>query len=133
MYLNRTIKFMRFITQRLKSFAHAFRGLKWAWSSQVHIRIHSIAALLVCAAGLAVGVSAGEWIMLLLCIGCVFSAELFNTAIEVFANKLHPNMDPEIGKVKDLAAAAVLICALTSALVGFIIFIPYIKAGLAPF
>lgn len=124
---------MRFITKQLRSFAHAFRGLKWAWSSQIHIRIHAIAALLVCAAGLAAGVTPREWILLLLCIGCVFSAELFNTAIEVFANKLHPNMDPEIGKVKDLAAAAVLICALTSVLVGLIIFIPYVKAALVRF
>ena len=124
---------MRSITHRLKSFVHAFRGLKWAWGSQVHIRIHILAAILVGVAGLTADVSKGEWIALLLCIGSVFSAELLNTAIEVLANKLHPQMDPEIGKVKDLAAAAVLICALISAIVGLIIFIPHIKAALLRF
>ena len=60
--------------------------------------------------------------------GCgtsVLAAEAFNTAIERLVNLVSPDYHPIAGDVKDIAAGAVLICAVTAALVGAIIFIPY--------
>jgi diacylglycerol kinase (ATP) len=54
----------------------------------------------------------------------VLGLEGINTAIEVLADKLHPGFDPEIGKVKDVAAGAVLIASIVAAIIGFIIFAP---------
>lgn len=67
-----------------------------------------------------------EWIMIVFAIGFVFAAEAFNTAIEIWVDKLQPDFDPKAGRAKDLAAAAVLIAAISAATVGLIIFIPKI-------
>ncbi|MNR31144.1 Undecaprenol kinase [compost metagenome] len=67
-----------------------------------------------------------EWIALIVCISSVLAAELFNTAIEVLVNLVSPEFNPKAGLVKDIAAAAVLIVALMSLVVGLIIFVPKI-------
>ena len=38
---------------------------------------------------------------------------------------IEPKMDAKIGRIKDVSAAAVLTCALISAVVGLLVFIPY--------
>lgn len=57
------------------------------------------------------------WALGALTIGLVIVAELFNAALETLADHLHPERHPEIGATKDIAAAAVLIAALTAVLV----------------
>ena len=64
--------------------------------------------------------------MLLLTIGCVWMAEALNTAVEYVADACHPEQHPLIKRAKDVAAAAVLLVAITALLVGVIIFTPYI-------
>jgi diacylglycerol kinase (ATP) len=61
---------------------------------------------------------AGWWLFNLFCIALVLSAELFNTALEHLADKLHPERDPAIKVAKDCAAGAVLILALLAVIVG---------------
>jgi len=63
-----------------------------------------------------------SWAILLLCVGLVLSAELFNTALESTLDKLHPESHPSIRRAKDCAAGAVLLISLTSAVV-FLIFL----------
>ena len=52
-------------------------------------------------------------------------AKLFNTAIEKLVDLVSPERHPVAGQVKDIAAGAVLICAVAAAIIGLIIFIPY--------
>ena len=54
------------------------------------------------------------------------SAELFNTAIERLVDLVSPQRHPLAGQVKDIAAGAVLVCALAAIAVGLIIFVPYL-------
>ncbi|MBS1572036.1 MAG: diacylglycerol kinase family protein [Bacteroidetes bacterium] len=70
-------------------------------------------------------VSAIESIIILLICFLVLSAELFNSAIEKFCDFVHPNHHQVIGYVKDVAAAAVLILAFSSLVIGLIIYLPY--------
>jgi diacylglycerol kinase (ATP) len=56
----------------------------------------------------------------------VLAAEGFNTAIERLVDLVSPDYHPIAGDVKDVAAGAVLICAIAAAIVGMIVFIPYI-------
>jgi diacylglycerol kinase (ATP) len=63
--------------------------------------------------------------MVVMCIGTVIAAELFNTAIEKLVDLVSPERHPVAGQVKDIAAGAVLICAVAAAIIGLIIFIPY--------
>ena len=64
--------------------------------------------------------------MVVLCFGLVLAAEGFNTAIERLVDLVSPDYHPIAGDVKDVAAGAVLICAIAAAIVGMIVFIPYI-------
>lgn len=62
--------------------------------------------------------------------GVVLAAEGFNTAIERLVNLVSPERNPIAGDVKDIAAGSVLICAIVAAIVGIIIFMPYVLAVL---
>ena len=71
-------------------------------------------------------ISPAQWTAIALAAGLVLAAEAFNTAIEVLCDAVKPDIDPAVRRVKDLAAAGVLISALTSIVVGLIVFIPAI-------
>ncbi|MEI8048963.1 MAG: diacylglycerol kinase family protein [Bacteroidota bacterium] len=108
----------------LKSFNNAIRGIKFLIRSQQNSRIELLIAAIVIVAGFLFRISSTEWLAVLLCIALVLSLEGINTAIEIFADKLHPGFDKEIGNVKDVAAGAVLIGAAVAAFIGFIVFAP---------
>ncbi len=73
------------------------------------------------AAGLLLRIDRGEWLWLVLAIGWVWTAEAFNTAIERLADRVIAERDPQIGVVKDLAAAGVLISAIGAAVIGLLV------------
>lgn len=108
----------------LKSFSNAFRGIALLFKSQPNAQIELTIAVIVIVTGFLLKISSIEWIIILLCIALVLSLEGINTSIEIFADKLHPGFDKEIGKAKDVAAGAVLISAIIAAIIGFIIFAP---------
>ena len=113
-----------FLSGRAQSFAHAFRGLAALFRTQPNARIHAIAAALVIGLAAFFRVSAGEWALLLGCIGFVFAAEAFNTALETLADEVTLERRERIGRAKDLSAAAVLMAAIVSICVGGVIFAP---------
>jgi diacylglycerol kinase (ATP) len=110
--------------RRLRSILCAFRGLHALFREQPNAWIHLIAALGVIIAGILCHLSAIEWGVIIFAIGLVFSAELFNSAIEELVNKVSPEFHPLAGKIKDLAAGAVLVAAITAAIIGLIVFLP---------
>ena len=112
----------------IKSFNYAFKGIGQAMSSQQNFRVHVLAVLVVCIAGWYVQLHTWEWLALVLCFGMVLAIELINTAIEYLTDLVEPNFNPLAGKVKDAAAGAVLIAAITSVVVAIIIFGKYIIA-----
>lgn len=114
--------------REIKSFGHAFRGLKFLFRSQKHFRFHVLATAVVVALGFWFSVNAIEWTILLLCCGMVLMAEALNSALEMTLDHLHPDIHPSIGKAKDMAAAGVLIVAVLSAVVGMLVFWPYLEA-----
>jgi len=111
----------------IKSFKHAFNGIQLLFTRERNARLHLIAAIIIILAGLYVKLNSSQWVDIFLCFGIVMAAEAVNTALEKLCNKVEPTVNPEIKKIKDLAAAAVLICATVSAIVGFIIFLPNLK------
>ena len=82
--------------------------------------------ILVIIASFVLKINKNEWLSIIIVIGFVFSMEIINSAIEQLADFVSPNYQEIIKKVKDLSAAAVLISALVSVIVAFIIFIPKI-------
>lgn len=112
------------IKDRVKSIQHALRGLFHFLNYEHNARIHLLAAVLVIAFSLYTGLKRWEWICILAVIFLVFIAEMFNTAIEKLSDKLHPERDPLIGRVKDIAAGAVLLASFFAVIVGLMIFLP---------
>jgi diacylglycerol kinase (ATP) len=111
---------------RLRSFRYAFKGLKSLISHEHNSRIHLFAAVTAIIAGIILKISTLEWTVIIVVIGMVFMAELFNSSIEAMSDTVRPEFDEGIRKAKDYAAAAVLVAALISLIAGGIIFIPRI-------
>ncbi len=110
----------------LKNFSDAWKGIREAATTQFSFRIHLVAAVLVIGAGFLFSISSIEWCLVLFAIAIVVAAECFNTAIEYLTDKISPEYDVKAGKIKDLSAAAVLICAMAAVATGLIIFLPKI-------
>ena len=105
-------------------FRHALDGIKEGFKSERSMRIHFVAAAAVIILGFALRISAGEWIACVSLIGLVISAELLNTALEHVVDICSPELNPRAKRVKDTAAAAVLVVSLAAAAAGLIIFLP---------
>ena len=117
-----------FFSREAESFACAFRGIAALLKSEVHARIHLVATVAVIALGWWFEITRSEWIAVVLSIGLVWVAEALNTAIEYVADLAHPDEHPEVKKLKDLAAAAVLFASIIALIVGLLIFWPRLCA-----
>lgn len=114
---------------RILSFKHAFEGITTATKEEPNLKFHLILALIVIMAGFILDISRIEWIIVLIMIGLVLTLELTNTAIEAIVDSFTPDQHPGAKYAKDIAAGAVLVVSLTAAVVGLIIFLPYIFNG----
>jgi len=108
-----------------QKFAHAMRGIALVIISRDMLP-HIIIAFIVIIAAVLLRVSRFEWCVLLICIGSVITAETLNTAMERLCDRVTREYDEVIRDVKDIAAGAVLIVSIISAVIGLIIFIPRI-------
>jgi diacylglycerol kinase len=117
-----------FFSREAESFACAFRGIAALLRSEIHARIHLAATILVVALGWWFQITRGAWLAIVLAIGLVWVAEALNTAIEYVADLAHPDEHPEVKKLKDLAAAAVLFASIVALIVGLLIFWPRLCA-----
>jgi diacylglycerol kinase (ATP) len=112
--------------RRVASFGHAFRGVGAALGSEVHLRFHAIATVVVGGLGFYYDISRLEWALVAISVACVWAAELMNTAIEALTDLASPGFHPLAGKAKDVAAGAVLLAAIGALVVGGLVFGPKI-------
>jgi len=114
--------------ERYNSFKYAFAGIWELMATQPNAKFHVFTAICVGISGWYFEITATEWAVIALTIAVVIAAEAFNTSLEYLTNLVSPDHHPLAGKVKDLAAAGVLITAIGAAAVGLIIFLPKIIA-----
>ncbi|MBO4281987.1 MAG: diacylglycerol kinase family protein [Bacteroidales bacterium] len=114
--------------KRIKSFAYAFAGLKVLFREEHNARIHAVAAVLAVALGFLFRISPMEWVAVVIVIGMVFAAEIINSSLERTADFVKAERDDRKRDIKDLGAAAVLVCAIAALITGIIIFVPKIIA-----
>lgn len=112
----------------IKSFTYAWNGILYAIRSEKHMRFHLLATILVVIAGWFFNINTTEWCLIILCIGGVCMAELFNTAFEQLVNLVSPQHNLIAGRVKDVAAGAVLIFSIAALIIGLVVFVPKILA-----
>lgn len=115
-----------FIRSRINSFRFAFNGLYHFFKQEPNAWLHVAATILVVIAAYYYKVAANEWITLVIVTGFVWVAEAFNTVIERTMDIISPQKDPRVRFIKDLAAGAVVLAAITALITGCIIFIPKI-------
>ncbi len=110
----------------LTSFKYAIEGIISSFKSEKNMKIHVMMVLLVTLSGFLLKISKFEWFICIILFGLVISAELFNTAIETVVDMVCPNKNEKAKLAKDVSAGAVLIVAISAAIIGCIIFIPKI-------
>jgi len=114
------------IKERINSVRNAVNGLAHLFKGQANARLHLIATVAVITLGFLFKINVSEWALLVLAIGSVLAAELFNTSVEYLADVVSPEHNDKIKQVKDLAAGGVLIAAICSLVIGVIVFGPRI-------
>ena len=114
------------VIKRVKSFLYALNGLKIGLKEEHNMRIHLLATLCVLCVSIFFNINVNEWFAVIFAIGLVFAMELINSAVENLADFVSLKKHDSIKKIKDLAAAAVLVSAIVALVVGLIIFIPKI-------
>lgn len=109
-----------------KSFTYAIQGIWSAMADQRNLKFQLAVAVLVIGAGFYVSITALEWCIILICIALVIGLELVNTAIENLVDLVTMERNPLAGKIKDIAAGAVLTVSVISLIIGLIIFRKYL-------
>ncbi len=114
--------------KQMRSFKFAWKGIMTCAGHEQNITFHLIVAILVVVAGFVFNITKAEWAAVVICIGMVITAELFNSSIERLVDMVSPQWQKIAGEVKDIAAGAVLVTAAAAAIVGIIVFLPYLLA-----
>jgi undecaprenol kinase len=109
----------------IKSFGYAIAGIYHAICDNRNMKVHLFIAAFVIAAGLYFQVTRGEFIVLMVLILFVLTAEMINTSIEEMTDLITTEHRREAQIAKDVAAGTVLVTAVGAAIIGLYIFIPY--------
>lgn len=120
----------RGIIRFFKSFKYSIEGLKYAYKYEQSMLIHVIATICVLLANIFFQVSGIEWLITLLAIGMVLSAELINSAIEAVVDLVTLEEHPLAKIAKDCSSAATFVLACMAALIGIVVYVPYIMGVL---
>jgi diacylglycerol kinase len=106
------------------AFRNAVAGLQYMLGTQRNARIHLAATILVIVTGIWLKLSITNWVLIVIAIGLVWVAEMFNTALECFFDLVEPEENQIVKAGKDTSAAAVLITSLLSAVIGLLVLGP---------
>lgn len=110
----------------VRSFGYAFEGLSVMLRTQPNFLVHVAAAIVIIALGIAVGLTAAEFAVVVVTIAMVMIVECLNTALESVCDLVSPGIHPLVKRAKDVSAAAVLIAAAASVVIAVLIFAPHL-------
>ncbi len=113
-----------FFRSRVRSFRYAFSGWWFVIRTQKNAWIHAVISVIVIVLALWLQVSLQDMAVLVLTIAVVWTAEFLNTAVEAVVDLASPQIHPLAKIGKDVGAAAVLIAALASIIIGLLIMGP---------
>lgn len=111
---------------RKDMFKIAFQGIKNAFIEEKNLQFDFFMAILVIGCGFFFNISLNQWCLLFIAISQVIVAEMINTLIENIVDWICPHYDLRAKKIKDISCGMVLVACIFSAILGFIIFVPYI-------
>ncbi len=109
----------------LRSFKCAIAGIRVLIRDERNAKIHLAASVIVVVTGIVLNITRIEWCFISIAIALVLITEAINTAIEETVNYISKERKPQLGKIKDIAAGAVLIAAFFAVMIAALVFIPY--------
>jgi diacylglycerol kinase len=95
-------------------------------------RIQALFSVIVFAVGLWLGLAPMAWAILLLTITINWIAEFINGAVEAAINLASPEIHPMARVGKDVAAAASLLAACASVVIGALVMLPPLLERVSP-
>ena len=114
----------------LRSFGYAFEGVAYIVRTQQNARIELAIAVGAVALAAWLGLSPLEWAVLVITIALVVALEWINTSLELAVSLASPERHRSAKAAKDVAAACVLLGAITSIIVGLLLFAPRLVSRL---
>lgn len=111
-----------------EKFMVALRGIKKVFMTELSFRIHVAIAVILIIINFMIGMSGLEWIIVILVLGSVMAAEIFNTAVEDMMDVYSRKYDDKIKDIKDISAGAVLLLTIISVIIGLIIYVPKVMS-----
>lgn len=117
------------MNRNILSFKYALSGIITALKEEPNLKFHFVTGLLIILISVILRISRADWIIIIFLVGFVVSLELTNTAIETIVDTFTDKEHPGAKLAKDVSAGAVLVAAITSAILGIMIFLPYITNG----
>ena len=114
------------IKKFFKSFKYAFEGIHYAFKNDQNLLVHLLVAFLVINLSIALRVTPSQMAILGLTMMMVITAEMINSAIEKMVDLITKEHRQEAKIAKDVAAGMVLVTAIAAAIIGTLIFLPYI-------
>ena len=118
--------------RRLKAFFDAMRGVFVCLTQEAHGRFHACAAVVVVLTAFLLDASLDDWCWFAGCIGAVIATESINSSIERLANRVSTEHHDLIRDAKDLAAGAVLVVSVASAVIGMMRMYPLVIGTIYP-
>jgi len=115
---------MHFLHRVVRKFGHAFHGLFLAFTTDNSFKVHLLFSVIVVVLGLVMHLDLGGWALIVVSIGLVFVAELFNTAIEYLVRMFTSEYHELAGKLLDISAGAVLFATFTALALAGVVFLP---------
>jgi len=121
-----------FFRSRLASFKYAFNGWWYVIRTQRNAWIHTLASIAVIGISIWLQLEHLEWALIIVAIAFVWTAEFFNTALEVIVDLATKETHPLAKAAKDVGAAAVLIASITAVVIGIIVLGPPLLSKIYP-
>jgi len=121
---------MSFIKKRIKGLIIAISGMFFLLKNEDSIKVQSLFFLLFIFLGYYFEITTNEWIIHIILIGFILTAEALNTVAEKICDFINPKYDDRIKLIKDISAGAVSFAVISSLIVLIIIYYPYVSACL---
>ena len=118
---------MQFVIKRIKGIIIAISGMFFLLKNEDSIKVQSLFFLLFFFLGYYFEITKNEWIIHIILIGFILTAEALNTVAEKICDIINPDYDSRIKLIKDIAAGAVSFAVISSIIVLLIIYYPYIN------
>ena len=121
---------MSFIKKRINGLIIAISGMFFLLKNEDSIKLQSLFFLLFIFLGYYFEITKNEWIIHIILIGFILTAEALNTVAEKICDFINPKYDKRIKLIKDISAGAVSFAVISSLIVLIIIYYPYVSACL---